>query len=207
MVGRRRGWEQDMNESAVATALGGAGLRFVRMVDVSDPLIPPTLGSFATSLSAGDLTSAESISFDERNLWEKANSAWLRIARDGALFEQSRPTFLVAVRTADDGPASDFWWAEVELQDRWDVIGKDGSAASGVLGAGAERPGFVMLSTDGRVLFRVDSGETTIDLILVRDPERVTLLREHGLWMAQWRGTTEFNRAALQRWLARTGVE
>jgi hypothetical protein len=193
-------------DTASEAALAEAGLRFIRAVDVAEPLIPPTLATFATSLETADLHSAESIMFDDPELWAEANAAWFRLARDGGLFGEDR-RFLVAIRQAVDDSAPDFWWASVELLDSWDVIGKDGGAASGLLGPAANRPAFVMLSADGRVVLRVDSGETAVDLILVRDPERVALFREHGSWQATRPRTTDFRRAALQRWLAHSGVE
>ncbi|GAA3125464.1 hypothetical protein [Streptosporangium carneum] len=188
-----------MKESVIEASLAEAGLIFMGMVAISDPLIPPDLATRASSCFSEELTLAESVYLDDPLLLEKANREWYRMSREGGLFGEGERKFLVAVNCADGDSPQIWWWAKAELSDPWDIMGA--GAASGALGAAHSYPGFVMLSLDGDVIVRGDRGEVSIDLTVVREPHRLPIFLRHGEWLAAWPDTDEFTRAALKRWL------
>ncbi|WP_143631324.1 MULTISPECIES: hypothetical protein [Streptomyces] len=187
-----------MDENALSTSLAEAGLRLLGKIDATEPLIPPTLATFATSCPAEDGAFREAVDLDDPRLLEKANSEWYRLALRSGLFSKADSRFLVAVDFADS-ELPQWWWVRVELLDEWDIIGA--GAASGVLGNDFCRPAFVMLSLDGGVILRCDVGELRIDFAVVREPHRARTLLGHGQWMVESPIVDEFSRAAARRWL------
>jgi hypothetical protein len=187
-----------MDEIALSTSLAKAGLRTLGTIDAADPLIPPTLATFASSCSSEDGAFGEAVDLDDPRLRETANSEWYRLALRGGLFSEVDSRFLVAINCADrDSPQ---WrWVRVELLNEWDIVGA--GASSGILGNGPCRPSFVMLSLDGGVILRCDVGEASIDFSVVRESHRAQTLRRHGEWMAGSPRVGELTRAAIRRWL------
>ncbi|MFF4493911.1 hypothetical protein [Streptomyces sp. NPDC001546] len=187
-----------MVEITLSISLAKAGLRLLGTVDAADPLIPPTLATFASSCSSEDGAFGEVVDLDDPRVQEKANSEWYRLALRGGLFGEVGSQFLVAVKRAgSDSPQ--WWWARVELLDEWDIVGA--GASSGILGSGPCRPSFVMLSLDGGVILRCDVGQASIDFSVVREPHHAQTLRQHGEWMAESPRVDEFTRAAIRNWL------
>ncbi|MGY5061180.1 hypothetical protein ACWDFR_45360 [Streptomyces sp. 900105755] len=187
-----------MNEMALSTSLANAGLCLLGTADVADPLIPPTLATFASSCSSEDGAFGESVNLEDPELWRKANSEWHRLALGSGLFSEVNPHFLVAVKGSDVNSVQ-WWWVRVKLLDEWDIVGA--GAASGILGNGPCRPSFVMLSLDGDAILRCDVGQESIDFSVVREPHRAQTLRRHGEWMAGSPRVDELTRAAIRRWL------
>ncbi|MDH6119508.1 hypothetical protein ABH930_004265 [Kitasatospora sp. GAS204A] len=192
----------EVDDAALATVFSTAGLDYLGMVDPGVPLIPPALATLVSSCSEEDGILARSVESGDPQLIEKVNSEWYRISSGGGLFGVENPEFLVAVNRFGDTLPRVWWWAKVKLADRWDIAG-DG-AASGILGNGPGHPAFVMLSLDGNVVVRGDRGEEWVDCVLLRNPQRVGMLRQHGQWLVERPRTDEFTRAALERWLSST---
>ncbi|WP_436772733.1 hypothetical protein [Yinghuangia sp. YIM S09857] len=189
--------------------LAEAGLRFLGMVAPDVPLIPPTTAAFAGHFPLPEgRFDAVSVEFDDPHLRDRCNAEWHRLCSDGGLVAAGGSAaardggFLVAVLRTDDDGRRVWWWARVGLDEPWDIIGA--GAASGALGAGWCHPGFVMLSADGRNVVRGDEGQSSVEIVLVRDPQRVPRLREHGARTAGQAYTDPFTRAAIERWLAAT---
>ncbi|WP_344605396.1 hypothetical protein [Streptomyces glaucus] len=189
-----------LNESILSTPLAEAGLRLLRMVDTSEPLIPPTLATFASSCGTEDGAWGETVDLDHPRLREEANSLWRRMALHGGLFSEEDSRFLIAVNLSA-GESPRWWWAQVQLLDEWDMV--DAGAASGVLGHGPFRPSFVMLSLDGGVILRCDLGQASMDFSMVREAHHAPTLLRHGEWMAGSPRVDDVTRAATRRWLSR----
>lgn len=187
-----------MDDIALSASLAQAGLELLGEVDSIDPLIPPTLATFAGSCSSEEGALGAAVDLDDPRVREKANAEWYRLAQDGGLLAGVGSQFLVAVnRTERDSPQ--WWWVRVELLNEWDIVGA--GAASRILGNGPCLPSFVMLSLDGNVILRCDVGQMSIDFSMVREPHHAQTLRQHGEWMVEWPRTDEFTRAATRRWL------
>lgn len=191
-----------MDESTLTDALSGAGLKFLGMIESTTPLIPPALAGFANSCPAESVTDVEYLTSDDPQFLEKANSGWYRLSREGGLFTEGNPEFLLAVNCAEPGEPHVWWWARVSLSNRWDIAGT--GAEIGVLGNGSGHPAFVMLSLDENVIVRAQQGEMSTEFVLVREPHRVPFFRQHGEWMAGRPRTGQFVRTAIERWLAAT---
>ncbi|MEU6440211.1 hypothetical protein [Streptomyces sp. NPDC047046] len=187
-----------MNEIALSNSLAKAGLRLLGTVDATEPLIPPTLATFASSCSTEDGAFGEAVDLDDPRVREKANAEWYRLALRGGLFSGVDSQFLVAVNFSGSG-SPQWWWVRVELLDEWDIV--DAGASSGILGNGPCRPSFVMLSLDGGVILRCDVGQASIDFSIVREPHHAQTLLQHGEWMVGSPRVDELTRAAIRRWL------
>jgi hypothetical protein len=187
-----------MNELHIVGLLAETGLVYLGMADPTAPLIPPTLATFATSCPPDEGRIAATVYSDDPQLRRKANAAWFELSRTGGLFGSAPSEFLLAINRANDDQPAIWRWARVELADSWDVMGV---GAAGILGNGVCRPEFVMLSVDGMVIVRGTTWESSIGAILVRDPHRIRVLRDHAKWMAGRPRTSEADRDAIEQWL------
>ncbi|WP_329276155.1 hypothetical protein [Streptomyces sp. NBC_01451] len=187
-----------MDDIALSTSLAKTGLRLLGTVDATEPLIPPTLATFASSCTTEDGAFGEAVDLDDPRVREEANSEWYRLALRAGLFSGVDRRFLVAVNFADSGPHQ-WWWVRVELLDEWDIVGA--GAASGILGNGPCRPSFVMLSLDGGIILRCDVGQASIDFSIVLEPHHAQTLLRHGEWMVVAPRVDELTRAQIRRWL------
>lgn len=187
-----------LNEIALSTSLAEAGLHLLGMADVADPLIPPVLATFVSSCPSEDGAFGEVVDLDDPRVHERANAQWYRLALHCGLFGSSHPRFLVAVNCAGSSFPR-WWWAQVELLRKWDLVGV--GASSGILGNGPCRPSFVMLSLDGDVILRCDIGQSSIEFSVARESRRAQTLRQHGAWMISSSRADEPTRAAIGRWL------
>ncbi|MEU6488735.1 hypothetical protein [Streptomyces sp. NPDC046887] len=192
-----------MDHSALASSLALAGLRFQGLADPAAPLTPVTVAGFANAVGDEDGARAVSVSSADPRLAEKANAAWHRLADESGLFTGDGGEFLVAVDLGTGRPHV-FRWARVRLGDPWDIMD---AGSAGPLGAGSLLPGFVMQSTDGRVIVRGDTWESEIGAVSVRDPHRVQVLRQQAQWQADQPHRPDSDDAyqseAARRWLDR----
>lgn len=190
-----------MDEKLLESSLAKAGLRFLGTADITVPLIPPTLATFASACSAEDGAYGTSVELDDDSLSERANSEWFRLTQEGRFLDGVGSHFLLAVERADED-SPHWWWADIELLDHWDVI--DAGGTSGIIGNGPGRPAFVMLSPTGRSIMRVDVGEHSIDFNVVPETWNSPTLRRRGEWMLKSPRVDDFTRAAIARWLTST---
>ncbi|MFB7126604.1 hypothetical protein [Kitasatospora sp. NPDC056273] len=78
------------------------------------------------------------------------------------------------------------------------------AAASAFLGVRSGHPGFGMMALDGSVYVGASTGETGIDVLAVRDPDRSENVLRHLAWIARHDGRFS-NREERERaaaWLA-----
>ncbi|MEV0371089.1 hypothetical protein AB0I10_14845 [Streptomyces sp. NPDC050636] len=142
------------------------------------------------------MADVEYLMSDDPQFLEKANSGWNRLSRQGGLFTEGVPEFLLAVNCAEPDEPHVWWWARVPLSDRWDIAGT--GAATRILGNGSGHPTFVMLSLDENAIVRAQQGEKSTKFVLVREPHRVQFFRQHGEWMAGRPRTGQFVRTAIE---------
>lgn len=183
-----------MNEAELTASLAAAGLTFLGMVELSAPLMPPTLANLATGYPPeGELPGGVFVELNDPQLLDKANVGWYECSLDVGLFNQERE-FLVAVECEDDL----WWWARVKLTEPWDIMG---AGAAGALGVRRGLPRFVMMSLDGNSVVCGTDWESSIGCILAR-PRLSQRLRDFAEEWSGFDSTSEFDRTATQRWLA-----
>ncbi|HEX6686814.1 MAG TPA: hypothetical protein VF062_28875 [Candidatus Limnocylindrales bacterium] len=178
--------------------LSAAGLLYLELADPDAPLIPPLLATFANATPPCEVRQVAMLSMDLPDLPARANEAWMRLSREGKLFAEDDRQFHVGLDTGEVADAQTWRWVRVKLMDEWDIMG---AGAAGPLGNGSCRPGFVMLSLDGKVIVRGDTWEGQIGCVLVTDPCRAEPFRQHGARTAEWRTTPPWEKAAIRRWL------
>ncbi|MGW6448654.1 hypothetical protein [Lentzea sp. NPDC055074] len=182
----------------LAASFEEASLRLIGIVGIETPLVPPRVAGLVFSCREPEVVARESLRLADPQLVEKANEAWYRTSRGvGLLADEGR--FLVSFEQDRIGWPGARWWAEVELTGQWDVMGR--GAASGMLGRGRGRPLFVAMSLDGNVLVGSDHGETDLQVVAVRHPERIAYLRGRAEFMLGRDHVDDFVKAGIRRWL------
>ncbi|MET8628681.1 hypothetical protein ABZW30_33895 [Kitasatospora sp. NPDC004669] len=157
------------------------------------------------------MTDGFSRRYDTPQLVERLNADWYDLAVSSGLFDDRRE-FLVqlpqgtrshlAVLQRRHGYRAPVFWTRVRLLDHWDVMGR--GAASAFLGVHSGHPGFAMMSLDGSVYVCASTGETGIDVLVVRHPDRSENILRHLEWITR-RDSPYANREEKQRvaaWLA-----
>lgn len=135
-----------------------------------------------------DIVGGFSHRYETPRLVERLNEDWYDLAVSSELLDQRRE-FLVRLpqgtrthgaflqdmhRGRRAAPAA---WTRVRLLDRWDIMGR--GAASAFLGIRAGHPGLGMMALDSSVYIRCSTGETSVDVLAVRHPDRSeNVLRE-----------------------------
>ncbi|GAA4972952.1 hypothetical protein [Actinoplanes utahensis] len=151
--------------------LAVAGLTVLGEYNGSGTLVPALLTGQAPSCPAEERWSESTLDTTDPQLVEKANADWYRMSIEAGLFLATDRRFLLAHQAGEDEPSR---WICVELQNPWDIVGK---GAAGTLGSRSGCPEFRMLAMDGSVLACGTTNQTTIDIFLVKDPNRSEIFR------------------------------
>ncbi|MFI5862380.1 hypothetical protein [Streptomyces sp. NPDC051546] len=193
--------------------LSAAGFAFRGVVDTSGELPPVNVASFVSNLGAESGRRGFLLAHGEADLGTRFNQEWERLARDRGLFSEGadgRPEFLLGIDIvqgdSDDSELQSWRWVRVALADHWDIAGT--GCENGILGAGANNPAFIMMSTDAELL--VDGGywQDGIGANAVSEPSRFRELRDHARRIAfdfDW--LEPETRQWSERWLARVTAE
>ncbi|MEY9934588.1 hypothetical protein ABH926_009256 [Catenulispora sp. GP43] len=183
-----------MNAPELAAQLAVAGLRYRSMIDTTVPLLPPTLANLAPfSPADGEIPGGFQLEFDDPDLVERANTGWHEWCLKRGVFDERRD-FLVAVRISD----RDYWWARVELDDPWDIMG---AGAAGILGIRRGFPRFTMMSLDGTAIISGTDWEIGVGCICALNPQDVPKFRAFVESWADLEPPASFHREAAIRWL------
>jgi hypothetical protein len=186
-------------ESELADGLAQTGLVFQGWHAPDTPFIPPELAAAAFLLAGRRGRHGSSVEFTDRDLAEKANAGWYRVAHEAGLFDEDDPRFLLGVLLERDDPVAR--WAMVRLTTPWDVMGAGGE--SGMLGPAWCRPAFTMLSLNGDVIVRGDTTSTAVYTVGIRTPVHQARFMEFARSVggeAYFRSAPEL-RAAVAAWL------
>ncbi|MEU9576949.1 hypothetical protein [Streptomyces chilikensis] len=149
--------------------------------------VPTGTMPFVAGYGAEDVAGGFFHRYDTPRLVERLNADWYDLAVSSGLFDHGRE-FLVrlaqgarshraALRHLHDGDPAPVLWTRVRLLDHWDVMGR--GAASAFLGVRSGHPGFAMMALDGSVYIRASTGETGIDVLAVRHPDRSENVLRH----------------------------
>ncbi|MEV7684121.1 hypothetical protein AB0O64_37130 [Streptomyces sp. NPDC088341] len=130
------------------------------------------------------------VEYDDPHLIERANRGWYELATSSGLFTADREFLLALPAHRYSAQAADrhrrHVWRRVRLLDHWDVMGaacaiRLGTSAYGyaehLLGGGAGRPGFVMLSLDSGVAVSGTTWQAGISSLAVPNPGRAEVIR------------------------------
>ncbi|MFD9320061.1 hypothetical protein ACFWDQ_20685 [Streptomyces sp. NPDC060053] len=167
---------------------------------------------YVSGYGAEDVSGGFSHRYDTPRLVERLNADWYGLAISSGLLDHRRE-FLVqlpqgtrshraALHHTHYGNSAPTLWTRVRLLDRWDIMGR--GAASAFLGVHSGHPGFAMMALDGSVYVSASTGETGIDVLAVRHPDRSENILRH-LERITRHGSPYANREYAQRiaaWLA-----
>ncbi|MFV2117438.1 hypothetical protein ACE14D_02930 [Streptomyces sp. Act-28] len=155
--------------------------------------VPDGTMPFVAGYRAGDSGGGFPHRYDTPRLVDRLNADWYDLAVSSGLLDGGRQ-FLVQLpqgtRThraslqhmhsgCRSAPAV---WTRVRLLDRWDVMGR--GAASAFLGVHAGHPGFAVMALDSSVYVIASTGETGVDVLAVRHPDRSENVLRHLEWFA-----------------------
>lgn len=172
-----------------------AGLHVAKNNDLPHGLIPPIIAAHAVDYPTGDGRNMASTDIDDPMLRDKANEDWYRLSTEGGLFRREDPQFLVAIKHAEEKPAT---WAHAELTSSWDIMG---AGADGLLGSGFCRPEFVMLSLDGRVICCGTTWQFAIGTVVITAAQQSPFFRNFAKGIAESTFTLPEDRDAVLDWL------
>ncbi|MGW5679573.1 hypothetical protein ACWEV4_31605 [Streptomyces sp. NPDC003860] len=176
---------------------------------VPDGTVPLVFGYRPWEISGGF-----SHRYETPRLVERLNEDWYDLAVSSGLVDQRRE-FLVQLpldtRTHTSylhdlhwgSRAVPFGWTRVRLLERWDVMGR--GAASAFLGIRAGHPGFGMLALDSSVYVKCSTGQTGVDVVAVRHPDRSENVLQWLEHFASWSDARASERELQDRiavWLA-----
>ncbi|WP_404870168.1 hypothetical protein ACI1MP_32245 [Kitasatospora griseola] len=189
-----------MNDRKLSEALAPAGIRF-RGVDETPATLPVRAAWIAVSCGRDDGRRDVVLDVSDADVVTNANLSWFGLASESGLFSGPNGEFLLGVDLADDESTPILRWANVELMEDWDVMGH--GAASGMLGSGAGRPEFVMMSIGGEVILRGTTWEDAIGVLVVPMPDRVKLIRDYAGRLASNPRSDSHERQSALEWLHR----
>ncbi|MBY8845583.1 hypothetical protein [Streptomyces sp. SP2-10] len=189
-----------MNDQKLSEALAQAGIRF-RGIDETLARLPVRAAWIAVSCGPGDGRRDIVLDASDANVVGNANSSWFDLASESGLFSGPNREFLLGVDLADNDSASILRWAKVELMEDWDIMG--GGADGGMLGSGAGKPEFVMMSTSGEVVLRGTTWEDAIGVLAVPMPDRVKLIRDYAGRLSSNSKSDFHERRSASEWLHR----
>ncbi len=150
-------------------------------LEVIPNAVPDGTMPFVFGYRTEDVVGGFSHRYDTPRLVERLNEDWYGLAVSSGLLDHRRE-FLVRLpqgtRTHraflqdmhSGRRAAPTAWTRVRLLDRWDIMGR--GAASAFLGIHAGHPGFGMMALDSGVYVTASTGETGIDVLAVRHPDR-----------------------------------
>lgn len=190
-------------KSKVAEPLARAGLQ---LIDLKAPkgTLPVHAAWQASSCGKEDGRRDHTVAIDDPDLIRKSNEGWFELANQGALFDENRE-FLLALNFEEilsaeaDESIGDVGWVRVRLSDRWDIMGT--GAATGLLGWGPGRPGFIMLALDGKVVLEGTTWNNSIGSLIVPNPGRAHAIRNYVILSATDPKTGERQRLEAIEWL------
>ncbi|WP_181794246.1 hypothetical protein [Streptomyces sp. WELS2] len=163
-------------------------------LEVIPNAVPPGTMPFVRGYGAEDVAGGFSHRYETSRLVERLNADWYDLAVSSGLFDHRRE-FLVqlpqgtrshraALRHMHSGSHAPALWTRVRLLDRWDIMGR--GAASAFLGVYSGHPGFGMMALDGSVYVCASTGETGINVLVVRHPDRSENVLRHLEWIARY---------------------
>ncbi|MFE2942545.1 hypothetical protein ACFXKG_26360 [Streptomyces sp. NPDC059255] len=186
--------------------LTDAGFGALGVVGTRDDLAPVLVARYVTQLHPDDGRQDVLIGHDEPNLRSRINEEWERAARKHGLFPKAgdgRPDFLigldVSVDMPDESEFKSYRWVHVRLSEGWDIAGA--GCESGLLGAGADNPTFVMMSVGGDVVMVAGYWQIGIGFSVASRPEKIPKLREHAKRIASYAHIESEQRNWAERWL------
>ncbi|MFJ6141594.1 hypothetical protein [Kitasatospora sp. NPDC092286] len=162
-------------------------------------VIPANAAWMASACRPDDGRFDEEFDFQDTELVQKANEAWLAMAQQYGLLDQSQEFFLSLTIPGPNGfPV--VRWGLVQLKDEWDLMGT--GTANGLLGGPYGRPGFVMLSKAGYTVVAGTTWQDGIGVLAVPNPHRASAIR--NFMEKTPRGSvSEEEYANIQNWLSR----
>ncbi|MEV5687622.1 hypothetical protein AB0L68_31260 [Streptomyces sp. NPDC052164] len=179
------------------------------------------------TVSCGDGTGRRDayVDFDDPFLIERANQGWYDLATSFRLFGADREFLLALPAHRHSARAAcrhrQSVWRRVRLPDDWDVMGAACAIGRGtsehgypehLLGSGAGRPEFAMLSLDSTVALIGTTWQSGISSLAVPDPSDTEPVRNMIDWVAtrewdpreEWfMGAPRSDRAEALAWLRR----
>lgn len=180
------------------------------------PKCPLPVFAVGATVSCGDGTGRRDmyVDFDAPSLIERANQGWYELATSFRLFGADRefllalPAHLHSARAASRHRKS--VWRRVRLLDDWDVMGAGCAVSRGMnehgypehlLGSGAGRPEFAMLSLDSTVAVIGTTWQNGISSLAVPNPSDTEPVRNTIGWAATSEWDSRSDRAEALAWL------
>lgn len=194
-------------DSRLVADLADAGLLFREVVPVVDRLVPISVALYMGYLLPAEGRMGVLIRHDEPDLCARINEEWERLALENGLFAndgEAGPEFLIGLNLAGTDLKEEerevYRWVRVRLAPEWDLAGV--GCASGVLGAGAGNPTFLMASSDGEVLMKSGYYQDGIDISVLGHPGRNPRLREQARRLVSSVHLESEQRDWVEAWLA-----
>ncbi|GHH63903.1 hypothetical protein FHS35_005844 [Streptomyces umbrinus] len=161
-------------------------------LEVIPNAVPDGTMPFVLGYGAEDVTGGFSHRYDTPRLVERLNADWYDLAVSSGLLDHRREflvqlpqgtrTHRAALRNMHDGShTAPAVWTRVRLLERWDIMGR--GAASAFLGVHAGHAGFAMMALDTSVYVHASTGETGVDVLAVRHPDRSENILRHLEWI------------------------
>ncbi|WP_236246319.1 MULTISPECIES: hypothetical protein [unclassified Streptomyces] len=155
--------------------------------------VPDGTMPFVFGWHTEDVVGGFSHPYETPRLVERLNEDWYDLAVSSGLLDHRREflvllpqgthTHQAVLRTQNQGRrAAPAVWTRVRLLDRWDIMGR--GAASAFLGIRAGHPGFGMMALDSSVYISCSTGETGVDVLAVRHPDRSENVQQYLDWYA-----------------------
>ncbi|MFG2480511.1 hypothetical protein [Streptomyces fagopyri] len=168
---------------------------------------------FVRGYRAEDVTGGFSHRYDTPRLVERLNADWYDLAVSSGLFDD-RCEFLVQLPQGTRSHRAALQsmhgyhhpppalWTRIRLLGHWDIMGR--GAASAFLGVHSGHPGFAMMALDGSVYVCASTGESGIDVLAVRHPDRSENVLRYLEWIARRDGpyANREEKQCITDWLA-----
>ncbi|MFD2689127.1 hypothetical protein ACFS5L_30490 [Streptomyces phyllanthi] len=162
-------------------------------LEVIPNAVPDSAMPFVFGYRAEDIVGGFFHQYDTPRLVERLNEDWYDLAVSSGLFGHRREFLLqlpqgtrthwASLQNMHSGRrAAPAVWTRVRLLERWDIMGR--GAASAFLGIHAGHPGFGMMALDSSVYVKASTGETGIDVLAVRHPDRSENILRYLEWFA-----------------------
>ncbi|MEU0557628.1 hypothetical protein [Dactylosporangium sp. NPDC006015] len=191
-----RGSDPAVISSTVKRDLAAAGLLVTERADEQpEGLIPPIVVAQAASCPPGDRRTDVVLDRGDPQLTQKANAGWHQLSSEAGLFSEGDGRFLLGLPGEEEGISS---WIQVRLEESWDIAGR---GAASLLGSGAGRPEFVALSLDGSVISCGTTGQCSVELLVVKQPECSHVLRRFAESLTSASYADPRDRLASRQWL------
>lgn len=197
-----QGSDPTVISSIAKQALAAAGLLVSEEADGQFAgLIPPIVAAQAVSCPLADRRTDIILDFEDPQLVQKINSGWHQLSTAAGLFSGDSDRFLLGLPVEEDGVSA---WVPVGLGESWDIAGK---GAATLLGSSAGRPEFVALSLDGSVISCGTTGQYSVNVFVVKQPQFSRVLRRFAESLTTAVYASPLDQTASRQWLDANPVD